>query len=1189
MKTLLAAAFSLLAICGFSAVPPYTAFKGTNGIVIRTNPPTGDVIIDGAGLVNPTNGVTGAQVTNIFNALNVTNQSASPILTNLANNSYTGYTNAPGFATNLMFAVNGDSLSTTNSFSDVGVNWTNTWQGYLYSIFPRWQQIQHTNFAVSGKTAYTVNSEYDTTINTVRPNVTNEYSGGVAMVWAGFNDIRSGSNAVNTFQALSNTWWRARMDNFLVVAFTIHQSTGISFQNAQEIERVALNNLMRTPANRWMYDYLADVETWTTNSAANKMLAIFDGDGVHFNTAGNRFIASNINSNILAASVAPIGMRGATIDGRLRVVVPDNNPLDAGVQVYSQNKTVNMDISYNTIRNSDDLFLFPGGQVGIGYDPTVFGPRTSLDVRGAIATRVVAPATLTSGNYTDDSTSIGVQDSIIGIPNGSARTNTLFDASAFQGREITVYDYGGTASGTNVYIITTSGQTINGGPTKTNITTDYGSLTLFSDGANFAIKVRPSTGSGSGVQTNADQFAPNVVLNIKDGASVTNINVNGTITQTGGGTGEKLSGALQFTSLGGAIIDANGDNRLAITKDADTTIYQTNGSGSVVVLTTIGNGGLQLVSSNGSGGMVLEAMHNLPVVITNILNFSNASPGQVLTVVSSNNHTVVWGFSNSVAATALSNLTDVSLVALQPGELLQWTGDGLWHNFLPFFQVFYNITVVSNVTINVGTNLEQSLAIATSNSFGLTYNGTPQPGERFNIVVFNTNPVVNINMTNNSFNPIVASNVLTYAIPSNSISSFTFVNRTNWNASGTNRWELDRIIAKQMELAAVGPFLALTTNSAGSIISISNTYAPQSSSTVISNLVNTVANNVTNVISLSTTNATSKPLTNSYTAGVLKLYGIEAGNNITLTPNGSNYVIASSAGGGTVSGSGTAYKIPKWTSSSAIGDSKLETDVGNTWLTYQPSQADGPIEHGFRYTSPSHINMTGEYHHVLFDFSGTVQFTNDIHLDSERTVFIKSTLYNASGGSGGIVTNGSTLYIDGPPRDGTFISVVNKSPLTLGSGLPRVIDLATNGILFRDAVGYVTNAVGVTLAGTGNNIGYLVENRLIATNSSVSNIVVSFSQTNTVEIWLTNNATFTNWTGIADDSQRNDKLIIIRPQLITRGVNWGNLGLSNPGFSVAIATNANNLLWTSLTNGKTYALSLTRIRTNIFPTLTLWE
>jgi hypothetical protein len=170
----------------------------------------------------------------------------------------------------------------------------------------------------------------------------------------------------------------------------------------------------------------------------------------------------------------------------------------------------------------------------------------------------------------------------------------------------------------------------------------------------------------------------------------------------------------------------------------------------------------------------------------------------------------------------LSNLSDVNLTTtpVAAGDSLEWDG-ARWVNG-HIYSISVNVTVISNVVINVGTNNEQFLALITTNSFFITYNGTPIPGERYHIVVLNTNPTVNINMTNNSFNPIVASNVVYYTIPSNSMSSFTFVNRTNWNAAGTNRWELDRIIGKEMELVA-GSGITFTTNAFASAITITST------------------------------------------------------------------------------------------------------------------------------------------------------------------------------------------------------------------------------------------------------------------------------------------------------------------------------------------------------------------------------
>lgn len=63
----------------------------------------------------------------------------------------------------------------------------------------------------------------------------------------------------------------------------------------------------------------------------------------------------------------------------------------------------------------------------------------------------------------------------------------------------------------------------------------------------------------------------------------------------------------------------------------------------------------------------------------------------------------------------------------------------------------------------------------------------------------------------------------------------------------------------------------------------------------------------TNVISLAISNVASKPITNHYQDGVLTLFGLEAGANISLSINGSNIVITGSAGGGGLTTNGTQF------------------------------------------------------------------------------------------------------------------------------------------------------------------------------------------------------------------------------------------------------------------------------------------
>lgn len=97
-------------------------------------------------------------------------------------------------------------------------------------------------------------------------------------------------------------------------------------------------------------------------------------------------------------------------------------------------------------------------------------------------------AALTSGSFTNQWWHRDVL-----IPNGSVRTNRLVDtrsltnalvAASEQGHRITICDGGRTASGTNIIIIPSAGQTIIG-QTWTNIVTDGGSLTLMIRGTNW--------------------------------------------------------------------------------------------------------------------------------------------------------------------------------------------------------------------------------------------------------------------------------------------------------------------------------------------------------------------------------------------------------------------------------------------------------------------------------------------------------------------------------------------------------------------------------------------------------------------------------------------------------------------------------------------------------------------------------
>lgn len=324
------------------------------------------------------------------------------------------------------------------------------------------------------------------------------------------------------------------------------------------------------------------------------------------------------------------------------------------------------------------------------------------------------------------------------------------------------------------------------------------------------------------------------------------------------------------------------------------------------------------------------------------------------------------------------------------------------------------------------------------------------------------------------------------------------------------------------------------------------------------------------------TNATRIGLVNGKSGVTNLLRSIEAGANITLVNDGTNIVIASSGGGG-----GSTNGNPVLAAGSLMVSNVFQFGITNAGTNaaitvdwngprYLRHQLNGNTTYSL--TNPPAAGTPGrsftlELAHVGVSSTVTIQTIGPIGINwQDGAPVVLANRTNLLD----IVWNG-TNFIGSSRQDTTTGSgsvVLSNAPVILSATLSGQTDLAA-----------VTNLTTEQ---------WRVETRLTPTNNALSNIVVNFALTNTVELWITNNITFTNWSGVSDAGAAS-VLYLIRPQLINRGVNFGNLGLSNPGFGVAIATNMNAPLWTTLTNGKTYALAITRIRTNLFPTLTLWE
>lgn len=114
-----------------------------------------------------------------------------------------------------------------------------------------------------------------------------------------------------------------------------------------------------------------------------------------------------------------------------------------------------------------------------------------------------------------------------------------------------------------------------------------------------------------------------------------------------------------------------------------------------------------------------------------------------------------------------------------------------------------------------------------------------------------------------------------------------------------------------------------------------------------------------------------------------------------------------------------------------------------------------------------------------------------------------------------------------------------------------------------------------------------------------SNIVISLIGTNNgaftnislsadyprQEVWLTNNVSITNWSGITAGTAK-DLRIHFLPQLVPRTITYPVF--SAPALGMYWRTNVNSPMYTTFTNGVAHVLSISTRGTNVFVSLTLW-
>lgn len=144
-------------------------------------------------------------------------------------------------------------------------------------------------------------------------------------------------------------------------------------------------------------------------------------------------------------------------------------------------------------------------------------------------------------------------------------------------------------------------------------------------------------------------------------------------------------------------------------------------------------------------------------------------------------------------------------------------------------------------------------------------------------------------------------------------------------------------------------------------------------------------------------------------------------------------------------------------------------------------------------------------------------------------------------------------------------------------GFTALTELGNSGIRFPSTASMIESNV--------NQIFWNLQRMTVATNSSASNLVINL-RTNKYYFTATNNITVTNLVGIAEGIS-SDTTIIIEPQLIPRAITYPTMG--GASFGIYANTNDNAQMWTTLTNGSKYALTISAFGTNTFWSISRWK
>jgi len=869
MKSLLVFLLVFLSFLANGANPSYEAFLGTNGIIIRSNPPQGKVIIDGFFL---TNGLSGGGT-------------GSVVFADLVWTNDNGVLKPVSFPTNVLLRVNApDNGVATNFYFDSRVYRTNA-ASKLFAIYNGGSNaltvgpyggIFEGRGNATPSPGVVLSGIFDTALGETNQQEVFIMSQNSAVGYNGAADLIVDTN-YGALILVANKEGGTKFSRF-----AIQTGAGLDPQNFNTFSMQALvdgatyflvdpNFTTLTPTNYLFSSSVRITNIHTLMSLQNSNTPVFEVDGVGdlrmikripylWPSAQGAAGTALTNNGSGGLGWWPISV-GSGVSGITNLFSPTLSnatikPLVVGVgnAAGATNSTgeirgIEAGANVTITPNGSNYVIASTGGGGVGFADLIWTNNTDVIYPYIHSNRIHFGTAETNGARVNLEYYAPRKSLRQGVVSGTQwdLTNLGIASVAFGSNNV--------AGGWYASVLGGQGNLINTNNTLSVISGGENS-TISSGGRNFI-------GGGNGHTIGA--LSSNAVIsggseNVIDGGITVNATIAGGTQNRvrvqggfiGGGSGNDVR--AHSATIAGGLNNVAGDDVGAT--DIGTSIGGGGGNSTFGAYSTIGGGNKNLVNADtGTNATIGGGVGNITSSINTTIG------GGALNIIENlaEQATIGGGFTNYIS-TASS-----AVFATIPGGVsnrvnsapMAWTLGSFGTNATPMSLLF-------SPSGTHGSNRLHVTATATTNIGLLEIREVVGRGDG-SLKIWQTNQRGYTEFT--TTNAVIATNRLVWSIGSNTVAANdVFVVHSSTIANGVNN-----IVVTNGVVSGVG--------STG----ITNLFTPSLSNATIKPIVFGGVGNAAGM-----TNLTGQ------------LYGLEQGANITLTPNGSNIVVASTAGGGGV-------------------------------------------------------------------------------------------------------------------------------------------------------------------------------------------------------------------------------------------------------------------------------------------------